>query len=86
MVEPMVVEPVVRNVVAGSEPLDERAPYAVVASVDLKDGVEVPLSQLLAAETVAEPSLSRPPLLLTARFLASRALPVAKKKPASVLA
>jgi hypothetical protein len=58
MVDPMVVDPVVRNVVDGSVPLDERVPYAVVASVDLKDGVETPLSQLLAAETVEEPSPS----------------------------
>ena len=78
MVDPIVVEPVVRNVVAGSEPSGFRAPYALVASVDLKAGVLTPLSQLFAAETADGLSLSGPPLLPTARFRARRALPVAK--------
>jgi hypothetical protein len=81
MVDPTVVEPVVRNVVTGNAPLDCRGAYAVVASVDLKAGVDTPLSQLFAADTVFELSLSRPPLLPTARFRARRALPRCRPGP-----
>jgi hypothetical protein len=77
MVEPMVVLPVVRKVVAGSEPSDLREPYAVVASVETKDGVEIPESQLLPAEVTELPLETAVPLL-TARFLPSLAELVAK--------
>src|SRR3954447_20199684 len=50
MVAPMVVLPVVRHVVSGSEPSDFRALYVVDTSVDLKAGVEMPESRLLPAE------------------------------------
>lgn len=78
MVAPMVVLPVVRNVVAGRVPLELRALYVVEASVDLKAGVLIPLSQLLPDEVTLEPLLTEPPPLLTARFLPSFAELVAK--------
>ncbi len=82
----MVVEPVVRNTVAGREPSAPRGPCAPVASVEVKGGVATPLSQLLPAETVEEPSSARPPSSLTARFRRRRAVPVAKWKPFPALA
>ncbi len=78
IVEPMLVEPVVRNVVAGRAPSARRAPCAPVASVDLKGGVAMPPSQVLPAETVEEPRFAAPPLSATARFPPRRAVPVAK--------
>ncbi len=78
IVAPIVVLPVVRNVVDGRVPLDERALYVVDASVEMKDGVEMPESQLLPDEVTAEPLVTGPPLLLTARFLPSLAELVAK--------
>jgi hypothetical protein len=74
----MVVEPVVRNVVAGRVPLELRALYVLLASVDLKPGVETPESQLLPDEETFEPLLTAPPPLPTARFLPSLAELVAK--------
>ena len=75
---PMVVEPVVRKVVAGRVPLELRALYVVDAFVEMKAGVAMPESQLLPDEVTDEPLLTEPPLLLTARFLPSLAAPVAK--------
>jgi hypothetical protein len=78
IVAPIVLLPVVRNVVAGNVPSEERELYVVDAFVDTKDGVEIPESQLLPDETTDEPLLTDPELLLTARFLPSLAAPVAK--------
>jgi hypothetical protein len=72
------VLPVVRKVVAGREPSDLRALYTVVASVEMKEGVLMPGSQLLPAETTDDPLLTRPLPLPTARFLPSLAELVAK--------
>src|SRR5689334_24873302 len=81
IVAPMVVEPVVRNVVAGRVPLELRAFYVLLASVDLKPGVETPECQLLPDEETFERLLTAPPPLPTARFLPSWEDPVAKKQP-----
>jgi hypothetical protein len=77
MVAPMVVLPVVRKVVAGSVPLEERELYVVVAFVERNAGVETPESQLLPADVTEDPLETAVPLL-TARFLPSLAALVAK--------
>jgi hypothetical protein len=77
-VAPIVVLPVVRNVVAGSEPSDLRALYVVDASVETKDGVEMPESQLLPEDVTEEPLETAALPLPTARFLPSFAELVAK--------
>lgn len=74
----MVVLPVVRNVVTGSEPPGWRALYVVAAFVERNAGVAMPESQLLPDETTDVPLLTSPEPLLTARFLPSLAAPVAK--------
>jgi hypothetical protein len=78
IVDPIVLLPVVRNVVAGNVPSAARELNVVDAFVDTKDGVEIPESQLLPDEVTDEPLLTDPELLLTARFLPSFAAPVAK--------